>query len=511
MSLNRLSQFRGQVQWADRNEMPDSAPTPSERDIRAQLSSMLACQRFKTAQNPAAFLEFIVNRELNKKQITEDIVGRHLFGSKFSKDESTDVRVTASNLRKALDKYYLSEGANDLVIITLSTPSREKGIRPARGEAYRPQFRFNANHAVSVRYGLGLSYLPPKLPLEFDLAIGAFLEVLELAPEHSGACIGLTETMCLLPLMGWGSYYTVQGALHFAKEAVRFAPNHWHAWAALGTAHLLCREPDSATLAFQTALRFDENGTRNYAGYQLFLLVLGQVDHALQYAYARATQKHNEAQSQFIYACWLYATRDLIKAREIIEFALALDGNSWYSRLLLALIKYSSADADRAFSEIFRAMYISQATKSVLLWPGLTALMASVSKRANYQRIYDTAAKIISKDGDSWFQCVLLMLGSPYHASIPERNQAVLDCLYNSWINLEPFLLLANTLPLFDALREEERFKALINDRLAPSPLEVTQINLEVADMRNAFREYIQTHRHTPPEAVSSNEEEDQL
>src|SRR5580704_6917380 len=101
---------------------------PAPEDIKAQLQRTLASKRFSTASNQKDFLVLVVNRALKGKKSSELVIAQALF-PKFIKDESTDVRVTASNLRKALAKYYAREGREDLVIIALPEPPPDKSIK----------------------------------------------------------------------------------------------------------------------------------------------------------------------------------------------------------------------------------------------------------------------------------------------------------------------------------------------------------------------------------------------
>src|ERR1022692_4765813 len=121
---------------------------PSVQEIQQQLDRMLSSARFRGASNPADFLAFVVTRALKGKKSPEDIIGRNLLGAKFSKDVTTDVRVTAHHLRKALGKYYESEGAEDPVIIVLPNPPGDKSIRLPRGESYCPIFTYNRRNEI---------------------------------------------------------------------------------------------------------------------------------------------------------------------------------------------------------------------------------------------------------------------------------------------------------------------------------------------------------------------------
>src|SRR5579863_1293864 len=180
-------------------------PVPNKNEIKNQLHHMLASKRFKAARNQADFLELVVMRALAGKKNPEWIIGRRLFGWKFKKDESTDVRVTASHLREKLVLYSENEGQEDPVSILLPKPPEDKSIRLSEGEAYTPIFAYNRNSEIAREYRLGLHFLSPKRPFELSNAMEQFKKVWQMKPQHVGAVIGMIEASCLLAFMGWGA------------------------------------------------------------------------------------------------------------------------------------------------------------------------------------------------------------------------------------------------------------------------------------------------------------------
>lgn len=124
---------------------------PLNAEVRHQLGRMLATPRFRNADSQAAFLKLVVERALRGKKTTGDIIAETLFPEKAD----SDVRVTATNLRKALKNYEVGEGREDLVIIKLPDPPKEKGVRLPEGEAYTPRFFYSPHHAISNTVQLG--------------------------------------------------------------------------------------------------------------------------------------------------------------------------------------------------------------------------------------------------------------------------------------------------------------------------------------------------------------------
>ncbi|WP_171124832.1 MULTISPECIES: hypothetical protein [unclassified Ruegeria] len=104
-------------------------------DILKQLERIVTSEDFDGSARTKSFLEHLVHRELEGRgdelrgtALAMDVFGR---GADFDPNVDPIVRIEAVKLRKALDYYYLTSGANDLVSIAIP-----------KGQ-YRPQFEKN--------------------------------------------------------------------------------------------------------------------------------------------------------------------------------------------------------------------------------------------------------------------------------------------------------------------------------------------------------------------------------
>jgi adenylate cyclase len=118
----------------------DRPPQPSEKQIRAQLESILKSKVFVQSERLCRFLRVTVERTLagEADQIKEYMLGRDVFDRDHTYDPRVDsiVRVEARRLRVKLRQYYQELGASDPVLINF------------RKGSYVPVFRFlkPANH-----------------------------------------------------------------------------------------------------------------------------------------------------------------------------------------------------------------------------------------------------------------------------------------------------------------------------------------------------------------------------
>ena len=162
------------------------------RDIRNQLRHMLATPRFKNAETQADFLELVVGRALQGKQTRGSDIAKALFEHK----DEINVRSNANHLRKTLERYYSQEGIEDLVLIALPTPPRERSVKLPEGVAYTPEFFYNPRHAVAKAIRLGDYHLIRGTYEDSASAARYFVGALDNAPGTVRAALGVAEALC---------------------------------------------------------------------------------------------------------------------------------------------------------------------------------------------------------------------------------------------------------------------------------------------------------------------------
>jgi tetratricopeptide (TPR) repeat protein len=101
----------------------EASDAPSEAEVQTALDRILASESFRTSPQLAAFLRYVVDaaragRAANIKGYT---IGVEALGRDPSFDPQADpiVRVEATRLRRAMERYYAGAGADDPVVIDL--------------------------------------------------------------------------------------------------------------------------------------------------------------------------------------------------------------------------------------------------------------------------------------------------------------------------------------------------------------------------------------------------------
>ncbi len=100
----------------------ESLAVPAE-DCRAQLDRIVGSAEFDTTERGRRFLRYVVEEALagRAERIKAYTIAVEVLGRNASFDPQSDpiVRIEASQLRRALERYYLTAGVNDPILITI--------------------------------------------------------------------------------------------------------------------------------------------------------------------------------------------------------------------------------------------------------------------------------------------------------------------------------------------------------------------------------------------------------
>ena len=119
---------------------------PGERENRAALERVAASAAFAHAPMLVAFLRFVVGAVLTGRgdRLKSYTIAVEALGRPADFDPETDaiVRVDAGRIRRALTRYYRTEGAHDAVVIELPrghyAPTFSRGARPTPAPSMWP-------------------------------------------------------------------------------------------------------------------------------------------------------------------------------------------------------------------------------------------------------------------------------------------------------------------------------------------------------------------------------------
>ena len=190
--------------------------------IREQLSRVLSSASFKRSAILSRFLEFVVSETLigNEQTLKEYVIAVNVLNKSpdFNPQLNGIVRIHANRLRKLLNDYYLSEGADDPVV--LSIPKGRYipcfGKRPEKGQD-------SAGHKSDRRpEEEGVSETKPTVAvLPFD----CFQEDERLDVVCSVLCHDLTVELSRFAEIGVITNYSIQCALRKTSDVEQLVSN----------------------------------------------------------------------------------------------------------------------------------------------------------------------------------------------------------------------------------------------------------------------------------------------
>jgi tetratricopeptide (TPR) repeat protein len=347
---------------------------PKGYEVEDQLKRMLASPRFRNAPNPSAFLELGVTRALKGKRTPGRVIAAALFGGKFIQGESPDVRVTAKNLRKTLERYYENEGSTDVVIISYPEPLKDKTVKFVEGEAYTPRFAYNPKHETFIQVRLGYRFLEQSTYRDYCNALNIFTGILENDPDNLGALLGLTETFCKFGDNQWAPSWRISDGLVatlcgegenvwkspskvpaltvcisiFAKLEKR-AGNYWRYWAARAYFDMRKSEAKLVASYYEKALKLNRTATESFIPYIEFLVETNKRDEALGLAqrYVNERVEDSLAVAQYGYILCLAGRQDVGIGH--LQAALHMDPGNCLAHQSLATIRLMQRDVDAIF------------------------------------------------------------------------------------------------------------------------------------------------------------------
>ena len=186
---------------SDRHCSPTHQPdTPlSPQQIRLQLAKICAGEEFRRSKRSLRFLSYIVEETLAGRagRIKAYSVAISVLDRDETFDPQTDpmVRIEASQLRRRLERYYLTQGINDPVVIDLpkggyvpvfrtarvTIPPSPRSVAPARSDKWRKPAAVLGTALLTVciaTFAWSLQYSHPQYQTGTGLKTGSRIHII---------------------------------------------------------------------------------------------------------------------------------------------------------------------------------------------------------------------------------------------------------------------------------------------------------------------------------------------
>jgi tetratricopeptide (TPR) repeat protein len=456
---------------------------------------MLASHVFASAPRLSPLLRYIIDETLaerlteDRTKLTEHQIGFALFEN-YDPDKS-DVRANGTALRNRIRAYYRECGADDLILIEI----------PPGG--YRAVFSYNPTSPADKDYRRGLLRLSGFTPSAGEHAsLGLFYSAIQADPGHALAHEAMAEAELREAMYRRAvpPQSPLAAAEASALKALRLQPKLWRARVVLGAVHCCRREWDNAGKSFDAALQIAPNRTRAHSWYVAFLLTTGNDGEALRLARSRADENRDDLGAQIALGLFLYVTRRFDEAEEFLNEVAGSFPTSWLARIVQACVYLARDQEMETLVSVEQAHTIlyNQGDNSTLhenVFPGLLNLcrmrggargdkhLARESmKRAiglDLSAVHEVrhAAGNVPGDYEGWdpgefdthipyWTPLQLALG---HMGLGDTESAI-QALTRAVSEGDPFTVWLHLLPLFDPLRGDPAFDALISRMNFPAP-----------------------------------------
>jgi TolB-like protein len=298
------------------------------------------------------------------------------------------------------------------------------------------------------------------------LGIEYFEQAIEQDPTYALAYAGLAECWALRGFAEFGDLppaHAVPRARAWALEALRHDPKLAQAHVWLGVTHFLYdRDWTAAELELRKAIHLDPGYAYAETWYAILLSALSRHDESLRrILHAEAVEPLSLQIRLCVARCYFFAHR-YQQARATLEDLLKVEPGHflttiWIARTMCATCEYAEA------IEVLSALPENE-RRSPYARAALACAMAGESQ------IEEAQALLVSLEPE--LAQGRALLGSVVNAMLllSDRGRA-LDTVENAAKNHDPFLSFLGTDPGYDSMREEPRFRKVLEDlHLATQP-----------------------------------------
>jgi tetratricopeptide (TPR) repeat protein len=447
----------------------ESGP-PSESEIFAQLERLLRSARFASAATQSRLLRLVVQKTIANEPTNEMALGLELFEN--FRAASHTVRSNANLLRGRIAEYYHNEGKDDLVRITLPP-----------GPAYKASFAYHSNADALRRYKYGTMWKNHATYGQLFWGGLALHDVTQEYPEFRDAHLYEAESWlisgCFERALGLHKIPSARcPATEIAKAAEKLDPESCHPHIIYGVQSLMLYRWKEAGRHFAEALRLDERTTNRSLWYALYLMTVGEVDHAIHIAESNYKEYPHNVGIVSVCALLFYFKRDFAEALTMTHSLYEMDHYGSCLLLLEGLIELGSGEAQRALWNFRRFSKLEPddwATVTIATSPydashprsfGLIALsLASIGRLEEAVNI-TREVHVYPEESPAVRGSYKKLYTDQFQAAIGymavSRFGRALACLERSYRLEDVLLTWLHLMPFFDPLRNHPRFRNLL-------------------------------------------------
>ena len=283
---------------------------------------------------------FLVTGTLNGEVITDQHIREKKYPSRKADEFASVARGAVYNVRKLINQYYATDGADDLVMISFpETSEKGKRVKFQPGEGYRPRFSYNPRHPAMKQCTLGAFYSRRGSPTDLVKALEHFTKALQLHPGYADALIGMTWVFVGLVWFSTGDEKReyLAKAEQLSNVALERFPAYWRSHFMRAVVLAEKENLDEAMKEYGIALTLDAKSTVASVRRTPLLDKLGNSQTRLQLSEAYLEEHINDPEAYIVHATILMSMQRFDDAIVSAEAAIRMDNNLLGAHFIMAV------------------------------------------------------------------------------------------------------------------------------------------------------------------------------
>jgi serine/threonine protein kinase/Tfp pilus assembly protein PilF len=315
--------------------------------------------------------------------------------------------------------------------------------------------RHTENPEAYNLYVRGLYFLAKGTEEEIEKGLDYFKQAIEEDPTYALAYVGISDCYIILADFGFLSskeaYPEVRAA---AEKALEMDNTLAEAYASLGYVKFRYDwDWAGAEREFKRAIELDPNYVYAHINYSLYLSDMGRNDEAIKEAKRGLESDPLSLDSNIALGWVLYEASRYDRAIEQLQNLLEIDQNYWIAHSNLAQAYAGKGMYDEAIVEAQKAIELSG--RNTVAIATLGYIYALARRRDEARKVLDDFLALSKKEHVSSFYVAIV------YACLGQKDQAF-EWLEKAYEERDVYLSQLKVFPLFDNLRSDPRYKALL-------------------------------------------------
>ena len=391
--------------------------------------------------NVGTLMEGSIQKSGNRLRITVQVVnvddGYHIWSEKFDQNMEDIFAIQDEISLAVVDK----------LKIKLLGGEKAKLVKRHTDDSGAYELYLKGRYFWNMRYEAGMG---------MKKAIEYFQQAIEKDPLYALPYVGIADTFSILGFYGFlPPNEAFPKAMAALRKALEIDNNLGEAHVSLGWIKAnFDWDWLAAESEFKLAIKLNPSIAMAYSWYAVFLMLMGRIDEAIVEAKRAQKMDPLELVISGTVGVILYFARQYDEALEQLRNASEMAPNFLFNHLWLGWVYLEKKMYEDAIVSLQKASNIEGRMTLALGYLGMAYALSGQKKEA--LKILEELNELSRERYISPFQKAVIYLGL-------EMRDQVFECLEQALLDRDSFLLYSEISPMFDNVRPDERFKALMN------------------------------------------------